>query len=623
MSSVASLAQQVEQAVGTAIGAVLPDRRDADPLIRRSDRPGVDVQSNAALSLAAPAHRPPAQLATQLVEQLAAVPTGSSAGLPATVSVAGPGFLNVTFTDAALWGQVSARLADDRLGVGTPQAGVRTIVDYSSVNVAKQMHVGHLRSTVIGDALVRVLDFLGAEVIRENHLGDWGTQFGMLIQYLVEHPEAPWRHDRLAAGATAVSALDALYRAARAAFDAAPAFADRARKRVVALQSGDPDTLARWREIVDESQHAFQLVYDRLGVLLTEADAAGESRYNDALPGVVDELVRLGMAVPSDGALCVFDPAFTGRDGAPVPLIVRKGDGGFGYAATDLATICDRVAGQHARRVLYVVDARQALHFRQVFAAARRAGWLPPDVDVEHVAFGMVLGADGRPFRTRDGGTARLSDLLDEAVASARRVVLDKNPTMSGAEADRIAELCGVAAVKYADLATSRQQDYRFDPDRMVAFTGNTGVYLLYAHTRVAAILRRAEPAAGVTSGGSAEPGPAAASRDAAEPGGVVEPGDVGVPDPAVPVAAAERALILALDGFGEVATEVGELLEPHRLCGYLYELARAFTAFYESCPVLAADPPVRANRLALCQLTRRTLAQGLALLGLPAPDRL
>jgi arginyl-tRNA synthetase len=605
MTGVASLARQVEQAVGTAIGAVLPERRDADPLIRRSDRPGVDVQSNAALSLAGAAGRPPAQLAGLLADQLAAASTGqptagtgAATALPAAVSVAGPGFLNVTFTDAALWGQVAARLADDRLGVGTPQAGVRTVVDYSSVNVAKQLHVGHLRSTVIGDALVRVLGFLGAEVIRENHLGDWGTQFGMLIQYLVEHPEARWQRDRLAAGTTAVAALDELYRAARAAFDADPAFAGRARRRVVALQSGDPDTLATWRQIVAESQHAFQLVYDRLGVLLTEADAAGESRYNDALPGVVDELVRHGIAVPSAGALCVFDPAFTGRDGAPAALIVRKSDGGFGYAATDLATVRDRVERERADRVLYVVDARQALHFRQVFAAARRAGWLPGTVEVEHVTFGAVLGADGRPYRTRDGGTALLSDLLDAAVTSARRVVRDKNPTMPDAEADRIAELCGIAAVKYADLATSRQQDYRFDPDRMVAFTGNTGVYLLYAHTRVAAILRRAEPAATAGAPGAAT-------------------------DPAVPVAPAERALILALDGFGAVVAEVGESLEPHRLCGYLYELARAFTAFYESCPVLGAAEPVRSNRLALCRLTRRTLAQGLTLLGLPAPDRL
>ncbi|MEV0838697.1 arginine--tRNA ligase [Actinocatenispora sera] len=593
MTGVASLAQQVEQAVGTAIGAVLPERRAADPLIRRSDRPGVDVQSNAALSLAGAAHRSPAQLAGRLVEQLATEP----GGLSATVSVAGPGFLNVTFTDAALWGQVAARLADDRLGVGTPQAGVRTVVDYPSVNVAKQLHVGHLRSTVIGDALVRVLGFLGAEVIRENHLGDWGTQFGMLIQYLLEHPEAPWQHERLAAGTTAVAALDELYRVARAAFDADPAFAGRARTRVVALQSGDPDTLAVWRQIVAESQHAFQQVFDRLGLLLTEADAAGESRYNDALPGVVDELVRQEIAVPSAGALCVFDPAFTGRDGAPVPLIVRKSDGGFGYAATDLATIRDRVGRLHADRVLYVVDARQALHFRQVFAAARRAGWLPDTVDVEHIAFGTVLGADGRPFRTRDGGTALLTDLLDAAVRSARRVVQAKNPAMPGTEADRIAELCGIAAVKYADLATSRQQDYRFDPDRMVAFTGNTGVYLLYAHTRVAAILRRA-----------ADPAKLA---------------DAPALDPAVPVSAAERALVLALDGFGAVAAEVGESLEPHRLCGYLYELARAFTAFYESCPVLGSAEPVRTNRLALCDLARRTLAQGLSLLGLPAPDRL
>jgi arginyl-tRNA synthetase len=583
---VSSLISQVEAAVSDAIGRVMPELAGADPVVRRSEH--ADFQSNAALTLAKRARVKPVELADVVTQALRA----DAGAVVAQATVSGPGFVNLTVADAAVWGQVTARLASSRLGVGSPQLGRRTVIDYSGPNIAKEMHVGHLRATVLGDCLARVLGFLGAEVTRQNHLGDWGTQFGMLIQYLDEHPDAAWRHDELAEGASSVSALDRLYRAARVAFDTDPAFADRARARVVALQSGDEATVAVWTAIVAESELAFRDIYDRLGVLLTPADSVGESFYNPLLPGVVDELVRAGIAVESNGALCVFFDDITGPDGSPIPLMLRKRDGGYGYDTTDLATIRYRVRDLKADRLLYVVDARQALHFRMIFAAARRAGWLSDAVDAVHVTFGAVLGPDRRPFKTRSGDTVKLMDLLDAAVDRARAAISEKIHGLGDAELDRIAEQAGIGAVKYADLATSRTKDSIFDLERMVSFTGNTGVYLQYAHTRICSILRKA--------------------------------GDVaGEVDPTVPFHPAERALALALDEFGDTLAEVSATLEPHRLCGYLYELAKAFTDFYETCPVLTALEPLRANRVALCQLSARTLRCGLDLLGIAAPERM
>jgi arginyl-tRNA synthetase len=473
------------------------------------------------------------------------------------------------------------------------------------------MHVGHLRTTIIGDALAKLLEHLGSEVIRQNHLGDWGTQFGMLIQYLDEHPEAKWRAEDLQggdpapdpapdpaqaaeAGADAVSALDGLYRAARAQFDADPGFAERSRRRVVALQAGDEATLATWQALVAESERAFQAIYDYLGVSLTAADSAGESRYNPYLAEVSAEIERAGVGVISDGALCVFFDDIVGPDGTRVPLIVRKSDGGYGYATTDLATIRYRIRELKANRVLYVVDARQAMHFRMIFATARRMGWLTDDVQVEHVAFGTVLGPDGRPFKTRAGGTVRLVALLDEAVARARAEIETKPHTLSPAELDTVARQAGIGAVKYADLSTSRTKDYTFDPDRMVSFNGNTGVYLQYAHTRIQSILRKLP--AGVEGTVSFDQ----------------------VPHPA------ERALALLADQFAPTLLDVAETLEPHRLCGYLFTLAKAFTDFYEACPVLTAETTaLRDNRVALCRLAGETLAEGLRLLGIETPERM
>jgi arginyl-tRNA synthetase len=573
-----SLIDLLEHRVGTLLGA--------DAVVRgytRSDG-AADYQSNGVIAVA----KSRGISARDLAVEVAAGLTGD--GIE-RAEVAGPGFINLRLSAAALWDQVDARGRTDRLGVDETLGGRRVVVDYSQPNIAKEMHVGHLRSTVIGDALVRIQRFLGAEMIRQNHLGDWGTQFGMLIEYLREH------HDDAhidASGEESVSRLSALYRDARAEFEADPAFADAARRRVVALQSGDEPTLAAWRDIVAESQRYFAEVYDLLGVELTAADSVGESFYNDALPVLAAALVEQGVAEASEGALCVFFDGVRGPDGSPVPLIVRKSDGGFGYAATDLAAIRYRVDELKADRICYVVDARQALHFRMVFATARRAGWLPDGVRAEHVAFGTVLGPDGRPFKTRAGETVRLIGLLTEAVERAELVVREKNPELSGAEIAARAREVGIGAVKYADLSTSRTRDYAFDLDRMVSLNGNTSVYLQYAHARARSILRKAGDGADATV------------------------------DPSAAMVDAERRLVTALDEFGASIVASAEALEPHRLCGYLFELAQRLTAFLETCPVLKApDERTRGNRLALCRLTADTLATGLNLLGIAAPTRL
>lgn len=578
------LIDQVAVSVSEAIASARPELAGADPVVRRSEH--ADFQSNAALALAKRAGTKPPALAKALAAAL------TDHGPVGHVEESGPGFLNVTVPDRLLWNQIDARLASPRLGVETPNEGQRAVIDYSAPNIAKEMHVGHLRTTIIGDSLARVLGFLGAEVIRQNHLGDWGTQFGMLIQYLNEHPELAWHHDELGPGASAVSALDELYKTARAAFDAEPDFADRSRDRVVALQSGEPETVARWEEIVTESEKAFRDTYDRLGVLLIPEDSVGESFYNHLLADVVTELTQAGIAVESDGALVIFSEEVTGPDGNPAPLMARKRDGGYGYDTTDLATIRYRIHDLKAGRLLYVTDSRQALHFQMIFEAARRAGWLTDSIEAAHVPYGTVLGRDGRPFKTRSGGTVRLMGLLDDAVSRARAIVGEKNPGLSPGELDQIAEQAGIGAVKYADLSCSRVKDYVFDIDRMVSFNGNTGVYLQYAHTRIRSILRKAgDPQCSV--------------------------------DPAVEPQPAERALALELDAYGSALTEVNNTLEPHKLCGYLYDLARDFTTFYEACPVLSSDEPTRGNRLALCQLTARTLHHGLGLLGITAPERM
>jgi arginyl-tRNA synthetase len=595
-----ALSEILADDVRAALTAVLGDAaRDADPLIRPSDH--ADFQANGVLPLAKAVKGNPRELATKVAAALVPASADSAAGsepittsgVIAAVEVAGPGFLNLTLTDAALAGQAAERLGDPRLGVAPTAVGQTTVIDYSQPNIAKEMHVGHLRSTVIGDALVRLLEFDGRTVVRQNHLGDWGTQFGMLIQYLVEHPEArPAEAEH--SGEVAISWLTALYRDARAHFESDAEFADRARKRVVTLQGGDADSLAVWREMVAESKRYFEDVYARLDVRLVDADAVGESFYNPYLAEVAADLEERGVAVWSEGALCVFFEDVKGPDGEPVPLIVRKSDGGFGYAATDLAAIRYRVDTLKAGQILYVVDSRQALHFRMVFETARRAGYLPEGVEAVHVQFGSVLGTDGKPFKTRAGKTIRLIELLDSAVEHAVATVEEKNPDLDADSTRTEAKIVGIGAVKYADLSTSRTKDYIFDLDRMVSLHGNTSVYLQYAHARIHSILRK------------------------------LPEGTASQVHPELDLEPAERRLALHLDDLGATLATVTENFEPHRLASYLYALAQTFSDFYENCPVLKAPTDaVRENRAALVRLTGETLKLGLALLGISAPEQL
>ncbi|MGW0143384.1 arginine--tRNA ligase [Streptomyces calvus] len=588
MASVTSLTDSVQQHLASALSATRPEAAGADPLLRRSDR--ADFQANGILALAKKAKANPRELAGEVV---ARITTGD---LIKGVEVSGPGFLNITIADAAITGNLAARYADDTGRLGVPQAANpgTTVIDYAQPNVAKEMHVGHLRSAVIGDSVVQLLEFTGENVVRRHHIGDWGTQFGMLIQYLDEHPHELDHKAGEVTGEEAMSNLDRLYKAARKLFDSDEEFKTRARRRVVDLQAGDPATLAMWQKFVDESKIYFFSVFEKLDMEIRDADIVGESGYNDMLAETCRLLEESGVAVRSEGALCVFFEDVKGPDGKPVPLIVQKSDGGYGYAATDLSAIRDRVFNLKANTLLYVVDARQALHFKMVFETARRAGWLNDDVHAVQLAFGTVLGKDGKPFKTRAGETVRLVDLLDEAIDRASAVVREKAQDLSEEEiAERGAQV-GIGAVKYADLSTSANRDYKFDLDQMVSLNGDTSVYLQYAYARIRSILRKA-------------------------PEGVRP-----VAHPELELAEAERALGLHLDGFAETVAEAAREFAPHKLAAYLYQLASLYTSFYDKCPVLKADSPVQVeNRLFLCDITAATLHRGMALLGIRTPERL
>ncbi|KQX70737.1 MULTISPECIES: arginine--tRNA ligase [unclassified Streptomyces] len=589
MAPVTSLSASVEQHLTSALSATLPEAAGADPLLRRSDR--ADFQANGILALAKKAKANPRELATQVVSH---VVTGDLIG---EIEVSGPGFLNVTITDGAITRNLAARYADaDRLGVPHADRPGTTVIDYAQPNVAKEMHVGHLRSAVIGDATVQILEFTGESVVRRHHIGDWGTQFGMLIQYLDEHPHELDHKESRVSGEEAMSNLDRLYKAARRLFDADEEFKTRARRRVVDLQAGDPHTLATWQKFVDESKIYFFSVFEKLDMEIRDEDIVGESGYNDMLAETCRLLEESGVAVRSEGALCVFFDDVKGPDGNPVPLIVQKSDGGYGYAATDLSAIRDRVFNIKASTLLYVVDARQSLHFKMVFETARRAGWLNEDVKAHQLAFGTVLGKDGKPFKTREGETVKLVDLLDEAVERATTVVREKAVKVGLSEPEIVenGRYVGVGAVKYADLSTSAVRDYKFDLDQMVSLNGDTSVYLQYAYARIQSILRKA---------GEARP----------------------TAHPELELAPAERALGLHLDQFGETVHEVAAAYEPHKLAAYLYQLASHLTTFYDQCHVLSPDnsPEVVENRLFLVDLTARTLHLGMALLGIRTPDKL
>jgi len=543
LSLIGKLTERFEAAAGT------------DPELRPATKPQFGhFQSNAALRLAKDQGRPPRDVAADLIAGI------DVADLCEPLEIAGPGFINIRVRADVLAGVANEVLHDEAAGIDAAEHPARIVIDYSSPNVAKLMHVGHLRTTIIGDCFHRVLDACGNTVIAQNHIGDWGRQFGMLIEQVLE--------ENLELAGLDLAGLEELYLRANAHLTADDAFADRSRARVVALQAGDPTTNALWQQLIDISKAGFNATYDRLDVLLTDADLAGESTYNDMLEPICDDLESRGIAVVDDGALVVF------VDGFDAPAILRNRHGGYGYDVTDVAAISYRVKTLQADRLIYVTDARQHQHFQLVFEVARKAGYLPDTVTAEHVGYGMVLGTDGKPFATRKGGAAHLDDLLDRAE-------------------EHVARPIAVAAVKYADLSNQLQKDYVFDAERMTQTAGDTGPYLQYAHARATRILVKAE-AEGI-------------AWDA-----------ITVLDEPI-----EQTLALLLSRFGEVVTGVADDLQPHKLCTYLFELATALSVFYEACPVLTAAGEVRTSRLGLCSAVRRVLSRGLGLLGIEAPDQM
>ena len=529
-----------------------------------------DFQINGVMGAAKKLKQNPRELAQKVADEL------SGKGAFASAEVAGAGVVNLRLSPEFLAKQLSGSLKT------TPPAQPQTVViDYSSPNLAKEMHVGHLRSSIIGDSIARVLEHLGHRVIRQNHVGDWGTQFGMLVAYLVEQQKDN--------AAFELSDLEQFYRAAKVRFDEDPAFADTAREYVVKLQGGDETVLALWRQFVETSLQHAEHVYQMLGLKLQRADVAGESSYNDDLPVVVEELSQKGLAVESDGAKVVFLDEFKNKDGEPAAFIVQKQGGGFLYSTTDLATMRHRVNNLRATRLLYVVDTRQDLHFKQLFTTSRKAGWLPENVSAEFIGFGTMMGKDNKPFKTRSGDTVKLVDLLDEAVERATRLVREKNPELSDEQAAHIGRVVGIGAVKYADLSKNRTSDYVFDWDNMLSFEGNTAPYLQYAYTRVQSVFRRA--------------------------GEWNESAALQLNEPL------EQQLAVELLKFEDVLSSVAETCFPHYLAAYLYQLATLFSRFYEACPILKAEGAARDTRLQLAKLTGETLKTGLALLGIDVLD--
>ena len=568
MSLRALLAARVGDALAAAGAA------GAAALVAPATRPEFgDYQANGVMAAAKSLRRNPRELAALVVDHL------DLTDIAEDVTVAGPGFINVRLSPAFL---------SARLGSGGPlleQAGAlqTIVVDYSAPNLAKEMQVHHLRSTIIGDAVARVLQRLGHHVIRQNHVGDWGTQFGMLVAHL----------DEIGTSTDLLADLERFYQAARLRFEQDPEFADRARRRVVALQSGDPDARASWRRFIEVSLEHCEAVYRRLGVLLEPGDLMAESAYNDDLASIVATMEQEGLVTVSDGAKCVLLDTFRGRDGAPLPLIVQKSDGGYLYMTTDLAAARHRCHRLHADRVLYFVDARQAPHFQQVFAVAKRAGFAGERCRLEHCAFGMMLGKDGRPFKTRAGDGTRLTELLDEAEQRAFALVSEKNPSLTESDRREVARAVGIGAVKYSDLSKNRTTDYVFDWGQMLSFDGDTAPYLQYAYTRIRSLFRRGAVDASTLTGAPRIEAPA------------------------------ERSLAVSLLRFQEVVDQVAEDASPHHLCAYLRDLAAAYMQFYEQCPVLNAEPATRTSRLVLCRKVADTLHHGLGLLGIETVERM
>ncbi|BBN72561.1 arginine--tRNA ligase [Salmonella enterica] len=577
MNIQALLSEKVSQAM---IAAGAP--ADCEPQVRQSAKVQFgDYQANGMMAVAKKLGMAPRQLAEQVLTHL------DLSGIASKVEIAGPGFINIFLEPAFLAEQVQQALTSDRLGVSQPTRQT-IVVDYSAPNVAKEMHVGHLRSTIIGDAAVRTLEFLGHHVIRANHVGDWGTQFGMLIAWLEKQQQEN-------AGDMALADLEGFYRDAKKHYDEDEAFAERARNYVVKLQSGDTYFREMWRKLVDITMTQNQITYDRLNVTLTRDDVMGESLYNPMLPGIVADLKAKGLAVESEGATVVFLDEFKNKEGDPMGVIIQKKDGGYLYTTTDIACAKYRYETLHADRVLYYIDSRQHQHLMQAWTIVRKAGYVPDSVPLEHHMFGMMLGKDGKPFKTRAGGTVKLADLLDEALERARRLVAEKNPDMPADELEKLANAVGIGAVKYADLSKNRTTDYIFDWDNMLAFEGNTAPYMQYAYTRVLSVFRKAD-----IDEQALASAPVIISEDR------------------------EAQLAARLLQFEETLTVVAREGTPHVMCAYLYDVAGLFSGFYEHCPILSAEnDAIRNSRLKLAQLTAKTLKLGLDTLGIETVERM
>ncbi|MBD1849700.1 arginine--tRNA ligase [Leptolyngbya sp. FACHB-711] len=583
-ATIAQLKQQFEQALVAAFGDELAG---TDPVLVPTSNPKFgDYQANVAMSLAKKLGQPPRSIAEQIIQHLSV----SEISEPPTV--AGAGFINLTLKPAYLESQLRQMQNDDRLGVPETKEPQRTIVDFSSPNIAKEMHVGHLRSTIIGDSFARVLEFLGHDVLRLNHVGDWGTQFGMLITYLREaYPEALTQPEALDLGD-----LTAFYKQAKQRFDEDETFRETSRLEVVKLQSGNPETVKAWQLLCEQSRQEFEVIYKLLDIHITER---GESFYNPLLPGVVADLEKAGLLVEDQGAKCVFLEGFMNKDGNPLPLIIQKSDGGYNYATTDLAALRYRIQQDHADRMIYVTDAGQANHFAQVFQVARRADWIPDTVELVHVPFGFVQGEDGKKFKTRSGETVQLRSLLDEAIDRARQDLVTRLQTEERQESEEfinhVAQVVGISAVKYADLSQNRTSNYVFSYDKMLALQGNTAPYMLYAYVRVQGISRK----------------------------GGIDFSKLGADAPIVLQEETELALAKHLLQFDQILSDVEAELHANRLCQYLFELSQKYNQFYDRCPVLQAEEPLRTSRLILSNLTARTIKQGLTLLGIPVLERM
>lgn len=578
------LKERFLQALVAAFGQELAA---TDPMLVPASNPKFgDYQSNVAMSLAKPLKQKPRDIAEKIVEHL------NVSDICQTPEIAGPGFINLIIKPSYLEAQLNSIVGFARLGVDRVENPQKIVVDFSSPNIAKEMHVGHLRSTIIGDCIARILEFRGHEVLRLNHVGDWGTQFGMLITYLREaYPEALTKADALDIGD-----LVAFYKKAKQRFDEDEVFSEISRQAVVKLQAGDPETIQAWKLLCDQSRREFQAIYDLLDIKLTER---GESFYNPFLPAVVADLERLGLLTEDQGAKCVFLEGFVNKEGNPQPLIVQKSDGGYNYATTDLAALRYRIKEDGAKRIIYVTDMGQSTHFAQVFQVARRAGWIPDDVEVIHVPFGLVQGEDGKKLKTRAGETVRLRDLLDEAIARAQADLEMRLQIEGRSETpefiSRVAKVVGLSAVKYADLSQNRTSSYIFSYDKMLALQGNTAPYMLYAYVRVQGISRKGE----------------------------IDFGHLGAGKQIILKEETEIALAKHILLLNEAIAAVETDLLPNRLCQYLFELSQKFNQFYDRCPVLQAAEPLRTSRLLLCDFTARILKLGLNLLGIEVLERM